>query len=132
MTEKLGDKLALVVSFTRPVGDGQVQFQTTVAQDIEDKHLFDLMDKFHCAGHRMALYDSLEKSKIELEQVLFTENHSLQEARLLREKAVNSSTKLTTAEHTRLDQANANVLAVPVVRNKLETAIARIQKELSE
>ena len=126
----IGDKLALVISYTREIGDkGQVHFQTTVAQDIGTPQLEGLADKLHRVGRRLAIQAQLEGLQSDLEHLEQSEGANMAEVHRLT-NIQNSSPKLRTDDQNKLQQAQANIVAADAIREKITSKIAAIKLEL--
>jgi len=126
----LGDKLALVISVIRPVGDGgQVQFQTTVPQDASKEDLNALVDKLHAAGRRLAVWGGLEKTENELDHLALEEAQHEFNLQLIREKS-NGAEKMLTADKNNMTQSRDSMIRIGAVRTKLAHKRASLMTEL--
>lgn len=131
-TNPLGDALALIISFTRPVGDGgQVHLQTTVPQNVAASDMNKLVDSLHAAGRRLSTWAALEKARNDLEHVDLSEHGSMIEAQQISAKN-EGVPRMKTEDVNKLQQAQQNIVAAGEIRKKVRHKIASLLSELGQ
>lgn len=130
MTELVNpDELALVVSWTRPAGEGQVHFQTTVKQGISEEGLHDLVDKLHSAGRRAAVHSAIETAQSHLRKTDMEESQYMFAVQGIEERNKNKQQWLTEDKNAHA-QALQGVALACKTRPKIVETIKALQMEL--
>jgi hypothetical protein len=122
-------ELPLVISFTRPIGDGgSIQLQTNVVQTVSQVELDALIDKLHHAGRRIAAHAALEAANNHLDQVNVSEAANMAQVQAL--NTLPDQQARLTENKNKLSAANQEIVQAGAIREKILHRIGLLMDEL--